>query len=207
MFALLEEMRRQGTSIVYASSRPDEAFGYAQQAVLMRDGRILQAGTPRQLMEQPESPFAARFTGRWNLILGEVTGKSKGRAALEAGGVTLDCAADGTEILGQKMALCIDREALHFGSRHQGRHQLSGVFRGVHWGPEGQQAQIELADGQMLFSRCMPEDDCYPGSLVFLWWDAHHAPLIPMEEDEAAPDGEISTIKGREPIKKTADLF
>ena len=41
----------------------DEAFLLADRILLMRDGRIVQLGTPSELMEQPVVPFVSEYIG------------------------------------------------------------------------------------------------------------------------------------------------
>jgi spermidine/putrescine transport system ATP-binding protein len=38
----------------------------------MRDGELVQRGTPQEVYEQPNSPFVARFIGKTNIWRGEV---------------------------------------------------------------------------------------------------------------------------------------
>jgi iron(III) transport system ATP-binding protein len=49
-------------------------MGMSDRLALMRDGRIVQAGTPQDIYLRPESAFAADFMGRSNLVRGRVTG-------------------------------------------------------------------------------------------------------------------------------------
>jgi sulfate transport system ATP-binding protein len=46
----------------------DEAMEIADQIVLMRDGRVEQAGTPLELYDRPVSPFALQFLGPANAV-------------------------------------------------------------------------------------------------------------------------------------------
>ena len=55
--------RRLGTTIVYVTHDQIEAMTMADKIVVMRDGRILQVGTPTDLYETPSDVFTARFIG------------------------------------------------------------------------------------------------------------------------------------------------
>jgi osmoprotectant transport system ATP-binding protein len=51
-----------------------EAAWFGDEILLMRDGRIVQRGTLRQLVEEPADPFVTRFVGaqrQANLVLAE----------------------------------------------------------------------------------------------------------------------------------------
>ena len=55
--------QRLGTTIVYVTHDQVEAMTMADRIVVMRDGRILQVGTPMELYERPRDVFTARFIG------------------------------------------------------------------------------------------------------------------------------------------------
>ncbi len=55
--------QRLGTTIVYVTHDQVEAMTMADRIVVMKDGHILQAGTPMDLYENPVDVFTARFIG------------------------------------------------------------------------------------------------------------------------------------------------
>jgi iron(III) transport system ATP-binding protein len=65
--AMREEIRslqqRLGLTVAYVTHDQSEALAVSDQIVVMDVGRIAQAGTPRQLYEQPHSTFVAGFMG------------------------------------------------------------------------------------------------------------------------------------------------
>jgi multiple sugar transport system ATP-binding protein len=78
--------QRLGTTIVYVTHDQIEAMTMADKIVVMRDGRILQVGTPTELYESPVDVFTARFIGSpsMNLLPGKIAG-----VALTADGATI----------------------------------------------------------------------------------------------------------------------
>lgn len=52
-----------GFSMVYVTHDQTEAITMADQVVLMKEGRVEQSGTPRQIYEQPATAFVAGFIG------------------------------------------------------------------------------------------------------------------------------------------------
>ncbi|MDQ2081662.1 ABC transporter ATP-binding protein [Xanthobacteraceae bacterium Astr-EGSB] len=82
--------RRLGMTVVYVTHDQTEAMTMADIVVLMRDGRIEQAGTPAQLYKFPASVFAAGFVGSppMSLLPGEALPRPPG-LALDPGAVTL----------------------------------------------------------------------------------------------------------------------
>lgn len=62
--------RELGTSIVYVTHDQSEALGMADRIVVMKGGRVEQAGTPQEIYYEPESMFVAKFVGRSNFLKG-----------------------------------------------------------------------------------------------------------------------------------------
>ena len=60
--------RRLGIIFVHVTHSQDEAMALADLAVIMRDGRIEQAGAPRDLFNAPRTAFVARFIGGHNVL-------------------------------------------------------------------------------------------------------------------------------------------
>ena len=54
-------LRRVGVTAIYVTHDREEALAVADRAAIMREGRIVQAGTPRNLVERPASAFVASF--------------------------------------------------------------------------------------------------------------------------------------------------
>ncbi|MCY1678793.1 MULTISPECIES: ABC transporter ATP-binding protein [Streptomyces] len=65
---------RLGTTVLAVTHDQGEAFALADRVVVMRDGRIAQAGTPLEVWQRPASSFVARFLGFDNLVEATVTG-------------------------------------------------------------------------------------------------------------------------------------
>jgi lactose/L-arabinose transport system ATP-binding protein len=87
--------RELGNTMIYVTHDQTEAMTLADQIVVLRDGRIEQTGTPREVYENPANIFVAGFIGspRMNLLNAEWIGDGKLRVA----GQQLPCplAADG----------------------------------------------------------------------------------------------------------------
>jgi len=75
----------------------DEALELSQHVVVMKDGRVVQAGAPREVYDRPATAFVAEFVGNASVLSGSVQG---GRADLGAS-VSVDAPAatpDGTSV-------------------------------------------------------------------------------------------------------------
>jgi iron(III) transport system ATP-binding protein len=71
MRAQIREIHRKiGRTTIYVTHDQAEALSMADRIAVMRRGRIVQVGTPRELYTRPESAFVAEFIGGANLLPG-----------------------------------------------------------------------------------------------------------------------------------------
>ena len=93
-FELVELQRRLGQTSLYVTHDQSEAMLMSDRVILMKDGRMLQSGSPRDLYDRPASRFAAQFIGNANIVEGEIVSAA-------ADGATLVSFADGSTIEGR----------------------------------------------------------------------------------------------------------
>jgi iron(III) transport system ATP-binding protein len=67
-------LREQGVTTVLVTHDQEEALSLADSVAVLRDGRIVQQGTPAELYEQPADESLARFLGAVNLLDARVDG-------------------------------------------------------------------------------------------------------------------------------------
>jgi ABC-type Fe3+/spermidine/putrescine transport system ATPase subunit len=69
---LMEELpgilRRAGVTTITVTHDQEEAFAIADRVLLMREGRVVQIGTPEEVYRRPVSAWAANFLGLTNLL-------------------------------------------------------------------------------------------------------------------------------------------
>lgn len=63
-------LRRLGTTVIFVTHDAEEALSTGDRVVLMKAGRIVQAGTPRDLYDQPCSRDTADFFCDFNIVHG-----------------------------------------------------------------------------------------------------------------------------------------
>ncbi|HWD10035.1 MAG TPA: ABC transporter ATP-binding protein, partial [Actinomycetota bacterium] len=83
-----EVLRAEGTTTVLVTHDQDEALSIADVVAVMRHGRIVQAGSPRELYDAPADAEVATFLGMANLVPGIV---EESYAATPLGALCLDC--------------------------------------------------------------------------------------------------------------------
>jgi ABC-type sugar transport system ATPase subunit len=119
--AFREEMRWElghlqkelGFTTVYVTHDQREAMSLADRVVLMRDGRIVQVGTPAEMFERPADAFAAFFIGSPSMNFIEVTRDPAG-LRLGGNGVLLKLPEGARSAVGE-----IDARRLRLGIRPQ----------------------------------------------------------------------------------------
>lgn len=77
----LKRLQRDlGATTLYVTHDQTEAMTLGDRIALLKDGRVVQTGTPEDLYERPETPFAASFIGQtpMNLVAASVVEEGGG---------------------------------------------------------------------------------------------------------------------------------
>ncbi|SDH40960.1 putative spermidine/putrescine transport system ATP-binding protein [Bradyrhizobium sp. Rc2d] len=88
-FELRELHRKLGVTIINVTHDQSEALVMSDRVIIMRDGRVVQSGSPSELYERPQSSFVADFLGASNFLEGELQKgvDAKGWRLVTAGGL------------------------------------------------------------------------------------------------------------------------
>jgi len=81
--------RELGVTMIHVTHDYTEAATLADRVAVMREGRIVQVGTPEEVFRRPKDKFVAEFLGVENLLEAVCCGPEDGRAVLEVGGLRL----------------------------------------------------------------------------------------------------------------------
>jgi len=93
----LKRLQRElGISFIHVTHSQEEAMALADLMVVMEDGHIRQADTPRAVFEEPASAFIARFIGGHNVLPWE-----SGMIAVRADRCSLGGTGDGPQLAGR----------------------------------------------------------------------------------------------------------
>jgi ABC-type Fe3+/spermidine/putrescine transport system ATPase subunit len=129
--SLREEIRRLHTllriTMVYVTHDQEEAFSMADRVAIMREGRILQCGTPQEIYEKPQSTFAAAFLGETNLIEGTIIVGESHRVLKTEEGLSLELSGNDAASLNAKATALIRPEKLYFGAPPSGTLSVATV--------------------------------------------------------------------------------
>ena len=78
--------RRLGITTIYVTHDQEEALAISDRIAVMKEGRIMQIGTPREIYAKPTHPFVAGFIGVSNFLNCTVKGEG-GRAHIAIAGM------------------------------------------------------------------------------------------------------------------------
>lgn len=76
-------VKEMGLTAVHVTHDQDEALEMADRIAVIRRGQIVQVGTPKEIFENPATPFVANFVGRSNMILGKIDSCDGGISMIE----------------------------------------------------------------------------------------------------------------------------
>lgn len=65
-------LKHEGVTAVFVTHDQKDAFAICDRIAVMRDGRVEQVGTPRELYSLPATEFVARFVGLSNVLPGRM---------------------------------------------------------------------------------------------------------------------------------------
>ncbi|HVP17849.1 MAG TPA: ABC transporter ATP-binding protein [Spirochaetia bacterium] len=75
--------RQLRITTIYVTHDQEEALSLSDRVVVMRDGRIVQVGTPFEIYNHPASDFVASFIGSLNTLAAEVVDPEAGTLSVE----------------------------------------------------------------------------------------------------------------------------
>ncbi|PZQ46504.1 MAG: spermidine/putrescine ABC transporter ATP-binding protein [Rhodovulum sulfidophilum] len=112
---LMRLHERLGMTFIYITHSQEEALTMSDRILLMRKGKIEQAGPPVEIFDHPTSGFVARFMGVENCLEGELLSLADGRAAVAVAGQRIEGRWTGGKPLspGETVAVGIRAEWLH----------------------------------------------------------------------------------------------
>ena len=138
-----------GATAVYVTHDQQEAIHLADRMAIMKEGSIIQVGTPREIYRFPTNPFVASFIGETNFISGKIQSLSNGNAEIETEvGVLHSTTIYHDFANGEAVTCCIRPESIHFDETvAEGRaNQLSAtVLNAVYLG-RVEEYHLALAD-------------------------------------------------------------
>ena len=126
-----EELRRLqrelGNTFVFVTHDQGEAMSMSDRIAVMKEGEVVQIGTPEEIYERPANRFVASFVGHTNLLDGKVMTMDGSDAVVVSGGMRLDVAASEHMSPGRAVALAIRFERFKLVPSEHGK--ITGIVK------------------------------------------------------------------------------
>lgn len=121
-----------GITFVHVTHSQEEAMALADIIVVMNDGRIEQAATPREVFERPATAFVARFMGDHNVISGRLKEQGGDVATMEvvSGGTFIG---NGFVSDGDRMDIAVRTDRVRVGEPEQPGLGFTGIVSNVEY--------------------------------------------------------------------------
>ncbi|KNC09075.1 putrescine/spermidine ABC transporter ATPase [Klebsiella sp. RIT-PI-d] len=155
--------RKLGITFVFVTHDQEEALTMSDRIVVMREGRIEQDGTPREIYEEPRNLFVASFIGEINIFNATVIERldeRRVRASVEGRECNIDV--NFAVEKGQNLNVLLRPEDLRVEEIHDGSdvEGLVGYVRERNYKGMTLESVVELENGKMvLVSEFFNEDD------------------------------------------------
>ena len=155
--------RKLGITFVFVTHEQEEALTMSDRIVVMRDGRIEQDGTPREIYEEPKNLFVAGFIGEINMFNATVIERlDEQRVRANVEGRECNIYVNFAVEPGQKLHVLLRPEDLRVEEINDDNHAegLIGYVRERNYKGMTLESVVELENGKMVMvSEFFNEDD------------------------------------------------
>ncbi len=172
--------RELDVTTVYVTHDQEEALAISDSVAVMQQGKIEQAGSPRQVYERPLTLFTARFMGVQNLIPGSVVGREDGGTGAASGGLVRVSTPEGLFegraaapfAGGSEVTVLFRAERCRVEHRKERRNCVAGAVTGSEYQGEAVTVTVAATSGSFT-ARCdtAGRSRCRAGERVFLCVD------------------------------------
>ncbi|MEO8198899.1 MAG: ABC transporter ATP-binding protein [Gemmatimonadota bacterium] len=179
-----------GITFIYVTHDQEEALTMSDRIVVMRQGRIEQIGTSREIYTQPRSRYVAGFIGETNLLKGRVTRHSGDQVSLDLGDSQIRArAGEVTVSPGQVVWLSVRPESLTMNpvASSAELNRLAGDVADIVYAGSTTRIHLALPGGERMVvheeaGRVPPN----VGARVTATWPVESGVLLPQDPEEAA---------------------
>ena len=173
--------RRLGITTIYVTHDQEEALAISDRIAVMKDGVIMQIGTPNEIYAKPQNPFVAGFIGVSNFLDCDISAPQPGEASVKIKN-ELDIKVKVRKTYTGKGKISARPEQLFFSETGMPGKILFSTFLGDYI-----EYEVELDDGQSLIVNEYTKD-CSTvhadGERVHLSFDPERISLYTAETEE-----------------------
>lgn len=174
-----KELRRFLTELkitaVYVTHDRIEALSLSDDLAVMKEGRIVEIGTPHKVYFDSDHRFVADFIGRANLLEGKVTEVDHTCLFINSGIGEIMCRRSPEISPGDVVTLCIRPEFMKVieGDGQQGRNTFRGRVESLVFVGEAYEGEIQIGDTHLI-ARIEPTAGIKEGDEILLFFDPAH---------------------------------
>jgi ABC-type Fe3+/spermidine/putrescine transport system ATPase subunit len=181
--------RELGTTFVAVTHNQEEALSMSDRVAVLRDGRLEQVGTPRDLYEGPVNAFVADFMGAANLLRGTLDPGPPELFRLAQFGFRVRTGRGVSSLCGGPAMLIVRPERIALGppaAAHDNRCTLT--LADITYLGAALEYRLAFPDGQELRARTLTHTEGAPecGAAVEVGWSIEDSRLLPAD---GAADG------------------
>ncbi len=178
-----KELRRFLTELritaVYVTHDQIEALALSDLIAVMRNGRIVETGTPREIYFDSDRQFVADFIGHANFIPGTVTAAGEGGARVDTAIGPIACARKTGAAPGRAVSVCIRPEFIRVlpGGRGDGENVFRGKVESLVFVGDACEGEVRVG-GTVLVFRIEPTAAVREGEEIALHFDPRHCTIL-----------------------------
>ena len=146
-----------GVTVISVTHDQEEALSMSDRVVVMRDGRIVQAGSPRSVYEHPAAAFVAGFVGETNLFPGMATAAGPDTCEVRVDD-RMTFTARATAVNVEEVSVSIRPERIRMTTTTSGPNTFTGVVEGSAY-TGGATRYVVRVGGQQVVVRIPTADD------------------------------------------------
>jgi iron(III) transport system ATP-binding protein len=178
-----KELRRFLTELritaVYVTHDQIEALALSDSIAVMRNGRIVEMGTPREIYFDSDRQFVADFIGHANFIPGTIAAAGEAGTRVDSAIGPIACARKMGAAPGQAVAVCIRPEFIRVltGGRGDGENVFRGKVESLVFVGDAYEGEIRVGETLLLF-RIDPTAAIREGEEIALQFDPRHCSIL-----------------------------
>jgi len=186
-YELRDLAKSLGITTIHVTHDQEEALVMADRIAVIREGRIIQVGTPADVFDNPASPFVANFVGQSNFFVGKVIEKREATEVRDDAGHSV-FAQPGSCRVGEQVVVGVKVGNTEISEEDGG--YFEGTVERVLF--EGRNMHVDLnVPGLGRYSSKIPSwrlGKIAPGEVVKIKWSADKARVFAMPQKGLAEE-------------------
>jgi iron(III) transport system ATP-binding protein len=171
-------LTRLQITAVYVTHDRIEALSLSDSLAVMRAGRIVEIGTPKQIYFDSDQRFVADFIGRANLIAGRVTSGEGDATLVDSAIGPIRCRRKERAAPGDDVTVCVRPEFIRVTTAPaEGPNVFRGQVTSLVFVGEAYEGEISIGE-TVLITEIEPTSGIGEGDAVFVAFDADHCALL-----------------------------